>query len=297
MNKSRGLTSRSILNTSRGLITDNRGIKKDYDRALKDIKEINFYNSYLYDYDDNSKLIPSTNVKNEPNILEEIGLIETKVSDVDLFELNLVSNIPIEESPIEESPIEEYNMPSLSPNIQSVSFETGDEPQSGDSIDENDTESSIVRADEDDEETEMNQIKEENYNKFIEDYQEIIEGADFSDDFYEKNKDIFNDKLKDIKNSNQIKNYSIGEMIDLMKETLINIVTYEIKKIKESMVKIEKRKDYKDKNYTKKDFILKSNTYRDYDEKLTRLDVNKQNIERLSRIIITYNETGKKPDK
>ena len=47
MNKNRGLIKRNCLNNSRDVLSDTRGIKKSYDRALKDIKETQIHKKIM----------------------------------------------------------------------------------------------------------------------------------------------------------------------------------------------------------------------------------------------------------
>ena len=276
MNKFRGLSTRSVLNTNISLCKKRKGIYKNEtnERSLKDITETKFYKNVLNsNIDTNDKVLEPTDGENDDTttkIVSTVGIVENKFTSVELTELNVINNIDFPKTNIEYS--QENDEPQTGESFDEIPYLEDDQIEESSDNDNNVYENSVVRDDDDDE----NEFKQENYDIFIEKYNNLINNIDFDDTFMKKYQDIFNDKLRDIKNQYKIHNYSVEQMLNIIKTTLIEFTDYEIQKIIKSMENIERKKDYK--NLSKTQILLKSSTYKKYNEKLLSLQKNKQVI-------------------
>jgi len=202
MYNNRGLSNRSILNTTRDPLKFNEKNIQGVNRALKDIVKSKIHKSLKYELmngHENSKL--ESDNKETNKLLVDIGLTENKIVSADLFEVDLINNIDI-------------------PRQQVASDETEEVPVSSDTVEIESEEEESTDADEEDDDV-MQDVKDKNYNTFLEKYNNMIDNIDINKDFIDEYKDKLNAKIQEIKNLNIIKNYTSEQMFIKMSNILL----------------------------------------------------------------------------
>lgn len=276
MNKTRGLyNNRNFLNSRGNSLYEKRGLKTSYERALKDIQETNFYKNMLQEIiqqENNEKVV---SVSNDKENIAVLAPVESAVSGTELFELNFLNNIniPVTQRSSDLQKSEEYETTTVEVPINKETNITSNTEEV-----ENENEESVIesalREEQDEEEEQLQQIKEENYRNFVIYYEVMLDM--YKSEFINKIKDKLNNKLENIRNDNDINNYSVDDMLNMMKQTIIVYLEHDRKDIKKKMQTIENKDENKNKSKDK----ISSKTYKKHND----------NIEEIDNIIKTINE-------
>lgn len=276
MNKTRGLyNNRNFLNSRGNSLYEKRGLKTSHERALKDIQETNFYKNMLQEIiqqENNEKVV---SVSNDKENIAVLAPVESAVSGTELFELNFLNNIniPVTQRSSDLQKSEEYETTTVEVPINKETNITSNTEEV-----ENENEESVIesalREEQDEEEEQLQQIKEENYRNFVIYYEVMLDM--YKSEFINKIKDKLNNKLENIRNDNDINNYSVDDMLNMMKQTIIVYLEHDRKDIKKKMQTIENKDENKNKSKDK----ISSKTYKKHND----------NIEEIDNIIKTINE-------
>ena len=276
MNKTRGLyNNRNFLNSRGNSLYEKRGLKTSYERALKDIQETNFYKNMLQEIiqqENNEKVV---SVSNDKENIAVLAPVESAVSGTELFELNFLNNIniPVTQRSSDLQKSEEYETTTVEVPINKETNITSNTEEV-----ENENEESVIesalREEQDEEEEQLQQIKEENYRNFVINYEVMLDM--YKSEFINKINDKLNNKLENIRNDNDINNYSVDDMLNMMKQTIIVYLEHDRKDIKKKMQTIENKDENKNKSKDK----ISSKTYKKHND----------NIEEIDNIIKTINE-------
>lgn len=275
MNKTRGLfRNRNVLNTNQNsVLTTKRGLNMNLERSLKDLHKTKIHNNIKHelinehstgkikeskwtDQRDNNDTDASQDQRSKPKVAV-LSNIETAISSTEVPELNLVNNAP--------TPVVELKIPNDDDDI--------DYPDDNDShLPDSEKEHSIVESyqrneyDIDEDELELDKKKEENYKKFINEYNIMIKYL--NSEIYKEYELKLEDKLKNIKNDNELHNYTVDDMMYIIKKTLIEYLEHDKKALSKKIQSIENR----DENKNKKKEQIKSLTYKKHIDKLKTIE-------------------------